>query len=183
MAYLLTGSAGVVALSMKPELSREYSLYKNKLLNISAMGCATCPVQLGNIDSLSPSTWLCASVHRFSTLYDVINDVLLSGALRQEKGKVGLHSDNIGNAIIFPLHNLTHASLMLKAEAMLQGRTTLDNQDWRRVRGPHRRLECVASGGRFVIFVALQGERGNANVEVGSVSPFDTKRPPKHKQQ
>lgn len=40
-------------------------------------------------------------------------------------------------------------------------------------------LECVASGGRFVIFVALQGEGRNANVEVGTVRPFNTERPPK----
>lgn len=39
-------------------------------------------------------------------------------------------------------------------------------------------LECVASGGRFVIFVALQGERRNANIKVGTVSPFNSERPP-----
>lgn len=42
-------------------------------------------------------------------------------------------------------------------------------------------LEGVASGGRFVIFVALQGEGRNANVKVGTIGSFDTERPPKHK--
>lgn len=42
-------------------------------------------------------------------------------------------------------------------------------------------LEGVASGGRFVIFVALQGEGRNANVKVGTISSFDTERPPKRK--
>ncbi len=42
-------------------------------------------------------------------------------------------------------------------------------------------LEGVASGGCFVIFVALQGERRNADVEVGAISPLDAERPPKHK--
>lgn len=42
-------------------------------------------------------------------------------------------------------------------------------------------LEGVASGGRFVIFVALQGEGRNANVKVGTISSFDTERPPEDK--
>lgn len=42
-------------------------------------------------------------------------------------------------------------------------------------------LEGVASGGRFVIFVALQGEGRNANVKVGTISSFNPERPPKHK--
>lgn len=46
------------------------------------------------------------------------------------------------------------------------------------VGGDYWQLERVASRGRFVVFVALQGERGNANVKVGAVGPFDTKRPP-----
>lgn len=46
----------------------------------------------------------------------------------------------------------------------------------------YSQLECVASRGRFVVFVALQGERRNANVEVRAVGPFDTKRPPGNKE-
>lgn len=42
-------SAGVVALFVNPELSRERSHYKNNLVNISAIGCTSCLAQLGNI--------------------------------------------------------------------------------------------------------------------------------------
>lgn len=49
------------------------------------------------------------------------------------------------------------------------------------VRGGLTQLEGVASRGRFVIFVALQGERRNANVKVGTVGSFDAERPPAHK--
>lgn len=79
---------------------------------------------------------------------------------------------------------------MLKTEAMLRGRTILNIPDRTRtdgvsgasqVGGDDSQLERVASRGGFVVFVALQGERGNANVKVGSVGPFDTKRPPKDK--
>lgn len=87
----------------------------------------------------------------------------------------------------FPLHNLTCVSLTLKTEAMLRGRTILNIPDRTRtdgvsgasqVGGDDSQLERVASRGGFVVFVALQGERGNANVKVGSIGPFDTKRPP-----
>lgn len=40
-------------------------------------------------------------------------------------------------------------------------------------------LKCVASRGRFVILVALQGEGRNADVKVGTISSFDAKRSPK----
>lgn len=81
---------------------------------------------------------------------------------------------------------------MLKAEEMWQGgRTILDNPHRTgtdgvrpvasQVGGDYSQLECVASRGRFVVFVALQGERRNADVEVGAISPFDTKRPPERK--
>ncbi len=77
---------------------------------------------------------------------------------------------------------------MLKAEAMLQeednSRQPRRDQDCpgaSQVGGNYSQLECVASGGRFVIFVALQGKGRNANVEVGAVGPFDAKRPPEQK--
>lgn len=44
--------------------------------------------------------------------------------------------------------------------------------------GDYGQLERVASRGRFVIFVALQGEGGNAYIEVRAVGSFNTKRPP-----
>lgn len=44
--------------------------------------------------------------------------------------------------------------------------------------GDYLCLKCVTSRGGFVVFVALQGERGNAHVKVGTVSPLDTKGPP-----
>lgn len=49
--------------------------------------------------------------------------------------------------------------------------------------GGYSQLERVASGGRLVVFVALQGERRNANVKVGTVGPLDAKGPPEHKEQ
>lgn len=69
------------------------------------------------------------------------------------------------------------------------GRTILDEPDTTRaggvsggvsggLGGGRRQLKCVASGGSFVVLVALQGERGNANVKVGAISPLDAKRPP-----
>lgn len=39
-------------------------------------------------------------------------------------------------------------------------------------------LKRVASRGRFVVFVALQRERGNAHIKVGAICPLNTKRPP-----
>lgn len=47
-----------------------------------------------------------------------------------------------------------------------------------RRRSPTGQLERVASRGRFVFFVALQREGGDADVEVGAVGPLDAKRPP-----
>lgn len=42
-------------------------------------------------------------------------------------------------------------------------------------------LEGVTGRGRFIIFVAFQGEGRNANVKVGTISSFNTKSPPKQK--
>lgn len=89
------------------------------------------------------------------------------------------------------LHNVAHANLTLKAEAILQEREGGGNSrqpglggvsGWGGgmgdMGGDYSQLECVASRRSFVVFVALQGERGNANVKVGAVGPLNAERPP-----
>lgn len=145
---------------------------KNNLLNISATGFTTCPAQLGNTDSPSRTPSALPPDRARLLQHDVEwrrtgqPSVHLSYMIQSVTCCCGVHSHRCNT---FPLHNLTCVSLMLKTEAMLRGRT---------IREDDSQLERVASRGGFVVFVALQGERGNANVKVGSVGPFDTKRPP-----
>lgn len=49
------------------------------------------------------------------------------------------------------------------------------------LKGEKQLLESVASRGRFVVFVALKGERRNADVKVGPVRSFNAKGPPKER--
>lgn len=121
--------------------------------------------------------------HQFSNLYGWIDGTLLVG----ENGKVGLHLDDLDNAVV----SLCITWLMLvfswRQRQRYRGRTILDTSDRTRtdsmsrpsqVGGDNSQLEWVASRGRFVVFVALQGERRNANIKVRAVSPFNTKSPP-----
>lgn len=59
---------------------------------------------------------------------------------------------------IFPLHNLTHASLTLKAEATLQeennSRQPRQDHDWKLVRG--------LTGGRSLLALKMYSQRGGA---------------------
>lgn len=71
------------------------------------------------------------------------------------------------------------SAFVLKAEFTEQPREE-ENRRQSQVRGLVP-LEGVASGGRFVIFVALQGEGRNANIKVGTIGSFDTERPPEDK--
>lgn len=78
------------------------------------------------------------------------------------------------------LRDMFHMCCVLKAEFTKEPRGGKTGESkW--VRGSLTQLESVASRGRLVIFVALQGERRNANVKVGTVSSFDAERPPAHK--
>lgn len=185
-----SNSVGAAALVMTLDLSRKNPTKKKKkrsifqLLNKEhvQLGLAT----LTSIPCASPQTQQGVRTHRFSTLYNSINDILLLGALKGQRGCVFGWSRK---CYMFRLHYLTHASLTLRAEATLQRKNksrqpNISQRVWEPACGggvTTCKLECVASRGRFVVFVALQGERRNANVKVGAVSPFNTKRPPKNK--
>lgn len=130
------------------------------------------------------------TAHQLSTLYDLFDGILLLGALWQEKGEVGLHLDDLDSAIFSLCITWLMLVLCWRLRQCYRGRTILDTSDRTttegvsrasQVGGDYSQLEWVASGGRFVVFVALQGERRNANVKVGAVSSFNTESPPKHK--
>lgn len=106
---------------------------------------------------------------------NIMSDSLLLGALT-ENGQVDLHLDHLETAkCSLCLTSLTLDSGRLKQ--CYRGGTTLDNDTTRSDCGSAH-LKCVASRGSFVIFVALQGEGGNADIKVGAISSFNTKRPP-----
>lgn len=154
---------------MNPELSRKHSHYKNNLVNISAIGCTTCPAQLGNIYSppFLPMLFhtLCMSLqaqhrvktHRtgdhFSTLYNLINDILLLGAVWLEKGKVGLHLDDPDNAIFSFCVTWLTLVLRWRLRQCYRRRTILDHPDkTRTVRG--------LTGGRWLLAVRMCSQQG-----------------------
>lgn len=126
---------------------------------------------------LKPSPWkLCtlAPYHRAMTLITrTISKMSLLGRLYQERGRLTC-------TWRVSLRDLFHTCCVLKAEFTEEprGGKTAESK-W--VRGGLTQLERVASRGRFVIFVALQGERRNANVKVGAVGSLDAERPPEHK--
>lgn len=99
--------------------------------------------------------------------------LLLLGGLYQERGKLTC-------TWRLSLRDPFHMCCVLKADSTEEPRGGKTGESkW--VQGGLTQLESVASRGRFVILVALQGERRNANVKVGAVSSFDAERPPEHK--
>lgn len=103
----------------------------------------------------------------------ILSDVAVGHTFPGKK-KINLRLD------VYSLRDLFHKCFVPNAEFTEQPREEGNGEDNHRLESLVQ-LEGVASGGRFVIFVALQGEGGNADIEVGTISPFDAERPPKDK--